>query len=59
MLPDLARIEGATIRTAVAGLVAPDAVRYGWHSDPDCNVYNGVGLSASPFTTAPRPPDSP
>ncbi len=29
----------------------PVAVRYGWASNPDCNLYNSAGLPASPFRT--------
>lgn len=29
----------------------PVAVRYGWATNPECNLYNGVGLPASPFRT--------
>jgi len=30
---------------------APIAVRYGWSSNPDCNLVNSSGLPASPFRT--------
>jgi sialate O-acetylesterase len=29
----------------------PIAVRYGWANNPICNLYNSVGLPASPFRT--------
>ncbi|MEI6074860.1 MAG: sialate O-acetylesterase [Verrucomicrobiota bacterium] len=29
----------------------PVAVRYGWANNPDCNLFNGAGLPASPFRT--------
>lgn len=29
----------------------PVAVRYGWANNPDCNLYNGADLPASPFRT--------
>jgi sialate O-acetylesterase len=29
----------------------PIAVRYAWENFPDCNLYNGAGLPASPFRT--------
>lgn len=29
----------------------PVAVRYGWADNPDCNLYNGENLPASPFRT--------
>ena len=34
-------------------VVAPVYVRYGWDSNPDCNLYNAAGLPASPFTSEP------
>jgi len=27
-------------------------VRYGWSSSPQCNLFNGDALPASPFTSA-------
>jgi hypothetical protein len=30
---------------------APVAVRYAWAANPDCNLYNKDGTSASPFRT--------
>ena len=29
----------------------PVAVRYAWENWPECNLYNGAGLPASPFRT--------
>jgi hypothetical protein len=29
----------------------PAAARYAWHADPKANLFNGVGLPASPFRT--------
>jgi len=29
----------------------PVAVRYGWGTNPECNLYNKEGLPASPFRT--------
>jgi sialate O-acetylesterase len=29
----------------------PVAVRYGWSDNPDCTLFNGAGLPASPFRT--------
>ena len=31
---------------------APEFVRYGWSSNPLCNLYNKEGLPASPFQVA-------
>lgn len=37
--------------SAPAGISEPAAVRYGWASNPDCNLVNSAGLPASPFRT--------
>jgi sialate O-acetylesterase len=29
----------------------PRFVRYGWANSPQCNLFNGEGLPASPFTS--------
>jgi sialate O-acetylesterase len=29
----------------------PVAARYAWAADPECNLYNGAELPASPFRT--------
>jgi sialate O-acetylesterase len=29
----------------------PRFVRYAWADNPECNLYNGAGLPASPFRT--------
>ncbi|MGD0786785.1 MAG: sialate O-acetylesterase [Terracidiphilus sp.] len=51
--PATAMIEGATV-VATSPLVAePVVVRYGWANSPECNLFNGEGLPASPFTSAP------
>ena len=34
-----------------ADVPMPLAVRYAWADNPDCNLYNGAGLPASPFRT--------
>ena len=34
-------------------VASPVYVRYGWDSNPDCNLYNAAGLPASPFTSEP------
>lgn len=46
-----ARIEGNDIVVSSADVPMPLAVRYAWADNPDCNLYNGVGLPASPFRT--------
>ncbi len=46
-----ARIEGDKVVVSSPEVKQPVAVRYGWASNPDCNLYNKAGLSASPFRT--------
>jgi len=44
-------IDGNTVVVSAAGIKNPKAVRYAWKMNPDCNLYNKVGLPASPFRT--------
>ncbi len=44
-----AQIEGETIVAKSPDVARPLAVRYGWANSPQCNVFNGEGLPASPF----------
>ena len=53
--PATARIEGATVVVSNAKITTPVFVRYGWAANPDCNLYNGEGLPASPFRSGPAP----
>jgi sialate O-acetylesterase len=46
-----AKIEGDTVVVSAPGVEKPVAVRYAWADNPDCNLYNGAGLPASPFRT--------
>ncbi len=46
-----ARIEGATVVASSPDVPEPVAVRYGWANSPLCNLFNGAGLPASPFTS--------
>lgn len=46
-----ARIEGETILASSPDVPQPVAVRYGWANSPQCNLFNGEGLPASPFTS--------
>jgi len=46
-----AKIEGNTILVSCPQVSAPVAVRYAWHINPVCNLYNKAGLPASPFRT--------
>ncbi len=40
---------GKTLTVQSAEVASPVAVRYGWHDNPVCNLYNREGLMASPF----------
>lgn len=46
-----AQISGATVTVSNPEVQAPQAVRYAWANNPDCNLQNGAGLPASPFRT--------
>ena len=49
--PAQAHIDGDTVVAASSSVAEPVAVRYGWAAAPDCNLFNGDGLPASPFTS--------
>ena len=44
-------IDGNTVVVSSPAVPNPVAVRYGWASNPVCNLYNSAGLPASPFRT--------
>jgi len=44
-------VEGNTVVVSSDHVKQPAAVRYAWENNPDCNLYNGAGLPASPFRT--------
>ena len=46
-----ARIESEQVIVSSPEVKSPVAVRYAWAENPDCNLYNGAGLPASPFRT--------
>jgi sialate O-acetylesterase len=46
-----ATIEGDTIVAASPTVAEPLYIRYGWANSPQCNLFNGEGLPASPFTS--------
>lgn len=46
-----AMIDGKTIVVSSPQITQPVAVRYAWATNPVCNLYNRVGLPASPFRT--------
>ncbi len=47
--PAQARIDENTVIVSSPSVKNPLSVRYGWAANPDCNLYNGAGLPASPF----------
>jgi len=49
--PASATIEGSTLVVTSASVPTPVFVRYGWANSPQCNLFNGEGLPASPFTS--------
>lgn len=51
-VPAIAKIDGATVVASSDAVAEPKFVRYGWANSPDCNLFNGIGLPASPFTSA-------
>lgn len=46
-----ARIDTNTVVVTSSEVANPVSVRYGWADSPECNLYNGEGLPASPFRT--------
>ncbi|GHT53324.1 9-O-acetylesterase [Bacteroidia bacterium] len=46
-----AKIEGDEVVVSCAEVQFPVAARYAWAENPECNLYNGAGLPASPFRT--------
>ena len=48
-----ATIDHDSVVVSSATVVSPVYVRYGWDSNPDCNLFNGAGLPTSPFTSEP------
>ena len=46
-----ARIEGNSVVVWSDEVPMPQAVRYAWADNPIANLYNGIGLPASPFRT--------
>ena len=49
--PAVATIEGDTLLVSSPAVAIPVYVRYGWANSPQCNLFNGEGLPASPFTS--------
>jgi sialate O-acetylesterase len=50
-LPATAKIDGETVVASSPDAPNPVYVRYGWANSPQCNLFNGEGLPASPFTS--------
>ena len=50
-VPATAKIAGDTVVVSSPDVKEPVAVRYAWAADPECNLFNGAGLPASPFRT--------
>jgi sialate O-acetylesterase len=46
-----AKIEGEAVVVSCPEVKQPVSVRYAWGDNPDCNLFNGAGLPASPFRT--------
>jgi len=46
-----ATIDSSTVIASSPDVPAPVYVRYGWANSPQCNLFNGDGLPASPFTS--------
>ena len=51
-VPATAKIDGNTVVASSDAVEEPRFVRYGWANSPQCNLFNGEGLPASPFTSA-------
>jgi sialate O-acetylesterase len=48
-VPATATIDGNTVVATSPDVPAPVYVRYGWANSPQCDLFNGEGLPASPF----------
>ena len=46
-----AHIEGESVIALSPDVPRPRFVRYGWANSPQCSLFNGEGLPASPFTS--------
>ena len=52
--PATGKIDGASVVASSPGVKEPVAVRYGWDTNPLCNLYNSEDLPASPFNSTRR-----
>jgi sialate O-acetylesterase len=50
-VPATAKVDGNTVVLEASGISHPKAVRYGWASFTDANLFNKEGLPASTFTS--------
>ena len=50
-VPATAQIQGDQVIVSSPEVKSPVAVRYAWADNPECNLFNGAGLPASPFRT--------
>jgi len=50
-VPAIANVDGSTVVASSPDIPEPVYVRYGWANSPTCNLFNGEGLPASPFTS--------
>lgn len=50
-VPAMAHVDGETVVASSPDVSSPKYVRYGWANSPQCNLFNGEGLPASPFTS--------
>ncbi|QDU27402.1 hypothetical protein ETAA8_24890 [Anatilimnocola aggregata] len=48
-----AKVEGDKVVVSSPDVPKPVAVRYGWASNPACNLFSASGMPASPFRTDP------
>lgn len=49
--PATAHIDGETVVAGSPAVTEPKYIRYGWANSPQCDLFNGEGLPASPFTS--------
>jgi len=52
-VPATAQIVNDHVVLSNSGVTTPVYARYGWDSNPACNLYNAADLPASPFTSEP------
>ncbi len=50
-VPATATIDHDSVVVTAPSVVNPTYVRYGWESNPHCNLYNSANLPASPFSS--------